>query len=182
MRLISRHSLSGTYQPSKRPVGVAICDQDLRFVAINSVLAKMNGVSQGEHLGRQLRDVLGAAATRIEHAFESVLSSQKSLLRFEVRTELPGRNEVCHFIATLCPVKGMHGTIKGVAALVVEITEHRIVTESFLSDGVIEPPPQADEFLRRSENKLRERGLWLAEAGWIRASSPRVADRNKNTR
>jgi hypothetical protein len=159
---MSPHYFVETHQPSTRLIGVGIFDNDLRFVAVNSVLAKMNGVPLEKHLGRRLRDVLGAGAIRIEHAVESVLSSQKSLLRIEVRAELPGRKEVCHFIETICPVKGMHGTIKEVAALAVEITEHRIFAGSFLSDGVIEPPRQAAEFLRRSENKLREQGLSLA--------------------
>jgi hypothetical protein len=131
----------------------------------------MNGVPREEHLGRHLRDILGAAATRIEHAVESVLSNQKSLLQFEVRAELPGRSEPCHFIATLCPIKGMHGTIKGVAALVVEISEKSVVNDSLLSDGIAEPPSQALELLRRSENELSEQGMSLVETGWIKGVS-----------
>ena len=73
---MSPHYFVETHQPSTRLIGVGIFDNDLRFVAVNSVLAKMNGVPLEKHLGRRLRDVLGAGAIRIEHAVESVLSSQ----------------------------------------------------------------------------------------------------------
>jgi PAS domain-containing protein len=49
-------------------VGLAICDEQLRYYAINHALAAMNGVSAEHHIGKTVREVLGDAAGKIESA------------------------------------------------------------------------------------------------------------------
>jgi PAS domain-containing protein len=44
-------------------VGVAILDDQLRFQAINSALAHMNGLPDIQHLGKTLADVLMCSGT-----------------------------------------------------------------------------------------------------------------------
>ena len=47
-------------------VGLAVFDEDLRFVRINERLAEINGSSVADHLGRSLREVLPELAEK-EH-------------------------------------------------------------------------------------------------------------------
>ena len=41
------------------PLGIAVVDRDFRFVLVNAALASMNGLPIEEHLGRDVRTVLG---------------------------------------------------------------------------------------------------------------------------
>ena len=71
-------------------LGVAIRDHNLRFVAIDSALARMNGVPVEKHFGQQIRNILGSASSRrVELAFERVPTSEQSLAGFEYETNFP---------------------------------------------------------------------------------------------
>ena len=50
-------------------LGFAIVDDRFRFIAINGVMAAMNGIAPEAHVGCELRKVLGAAAEKIEAVF-----------------------------------------------------------------------------------------------------------------
>jgi DNA-binding CsgD family transcriptional regulator len=81
-------------------VGVAICDRQFRFRAINDALASMNGLPASEHLGKTLRSVLGSAAAKIQPAFELVFATGQPLSNYEVTAELPARErEVAALLA-----------------------------------------------------------------------------------
>ena len=54
-------------------VGFGICDNQLRYQAINSALAATNCMPAKAHLGNTVREVLGDVAAEIEPAFERVL-------------------------------------------------------------------------------------------------------------
>src|SRR5579864_8362287 len=53
-------------------IGVAVCNDQLRYEAINEALARMNGLPVEVHLDKTLRDVLRDAATAVEHSFQRV--------------------------------------------------------------------------------------------------------------
>jgi len=60
---------------SSPTVGLAIVGSDFRYLAINSELARMNGIPAPEHLGKTLRDILRDVANLVEpkcrRAFET---------------------------------------------------------------------------------------------------------------
>ena len=60
-------------------VGVAICDRQLRFRAINHALASMNGLPAAAHLGKAIQAVLGNAAAKVLRAFEQVFATGQPL-------------------------------------------------------------------------------------------------------
>lgn len=47
-------------------IGLAPCDKQLRYQAINSALAAMNGVPAKTHLGNSVHDILGDVAAEVE--------------------------------------------------------------------------------------------------------------------
>ena len=61
------------------PVGLAHWDADLRFRAINPVLAAMNGVAAEDHLGRRPEDVLGKLGQEVAGVIAQVLSSGRAV-------------------------------------------------------------------------------------------------------
>src|SRR5439155_11947763 len=85
-------------------IGLAICDDRLRYQAINNVFATMNGVRAEAHLGKALRDVLGHVAPKVASAFEQVFATGQPLLNFELTAELPTRTDVGYWIGSYFPI------------------------------------------------------------------------------
>lgn len=106
-------------------VGLAICDDQLRFRAINNTLAAMNGIPAGAHLGRTVREILGKSAAPIESIFQRVLATGQPVLGVEIATKLPTRTEVGYWVEDFFPIRDEAGRVKQVSAMVVEITKQK---------------------------------------------------------
>jgi DNA-binding CsgD family transcriptional regulator len=104
-------------------VGVAICDRRLRYCAINSALASMNGIPAALHLGKTIHAVLGSAATKIQPAFERVFATGEPLANFELTAELPARDAVGHWNESYFPIKDATGRVQQVGVIVLELTK-----------------------------------------------------------
>jgi formate hydrogenlyase transcriptional activator len=114
-------------------VGLCIFDTELRYRAVNGMLAKMNGVSPEAHLGKNVRQVLGDSADPVESYIGSVLATGRPVLNRQVSGLLPGRDGIAHWIAHYIPIRDASGDIVQIGAVVVEVTEERKLEESFRS-------------------------------------------------
>ena len=114
-------------------IGVAICNDQLRYEAVNEALARMNGVSPATHLGKTLREILGDAANAAEPSFQRVFVTGQPLLNVEVSVELPTRTEMGHWVESYFPVKDDTGRVKRVSAVVIEITKQKRLEEAVRS-------------------------------------------------
>ncbi|MFY9528994.1 MAG: PAS domain-containing protein [Candidatus Acidiferrales bacterium] len=123
--------LAGFFSTST--VGLAICDNELRFQAINNTLATMNGIPSEAHLGKTLRNILGTASARIEPAFRRVLVTGQAVLNFEITAQLSTRIEVGHWIGNYFPIRDSTGRVEQVGAFVVEVTQQKKLEESICS-------------------------------------------------
>src|SRR5262245_51957204 len=66
---------------SQSPVGLAVMDTDLRYVAVNPALERINGLSAEEHVGRRVSEILPHVDTGpIESAQWRVLETGVPLL------------------------------------------------------------------------------------------------------
>ena len=115
------HLLNALFKSST--VGVAICDRQLRFCAVNGAWASMNGVPAAFHIGKTIHAVLGSAAAKIQPAFERVFATGQPLSNFEVTAEVParvpaGRRNECYF-----PIKDNTGQVQQVCVIVLELTK-----------------------------------------------------------
>lgn len=106
-------------------VGVAICDRQLRFRAVNDALASMNGVPAQKHLGRTIHAVLGRAATEVQAAFEHVFATGQPLSNFELTAELPSRPGIGHWNESYFPIRDHAGRVRQVGTIVFELTKHK---------------------------------------------------------
>lgn len=123
----SAQILAPFFETSK--VGFGICDQQLRYLAVNGPLAATNHLPLEEHLGRTVRDVLGDVASSIEAAFDRALVTQKPVLK-EISGQPPTRAETVHWIASYFPVKDTAGKVRHLAAIVLEVTDQKRLEES----------------------------------------------------
>jgi len=113
-------------------VGVAICDRQLRFCAINGALASMNGVPAAYHLGKTIHAVLGSAAAKIQPAFERVFATGQPLSNLDVTAELPTRDAVGHWNESYFPIKDDSGRVHQVGVIVLELTKRNELDAALL--------------------------------------------------
>ena len=108
------------------PIGLAVLDTDLRFVAVNPALEQINGLPAADHLGQRLRKVLPHLDTDVEATVRQVLQSGIPLLDQPTvgRTAAdPGHEHawsVSHY-----RLEGPGGRVLGTAASIVDVTERR---------------------------------------------------------
>src|SRR4051812_43274412 len=90
------------------PIGVAYLDRNLRYVAVNDVMATINGVPAAEHLGRTPRDVVPDVSARLQQLVaERVLGEGRSVEGVTVRGETaaaPGHQR--EWLVSFHPVAG----------------------------------------------------------------------------
>ncbi|TDP72755.1 PAS domain-containing protein [Roseateles toxinivorans] len=97
------------------PMGLAVLDRHLRYVQINELLARANGLGVAEHLGRSVREVLPKAADQLVPLLQAVLDSGQGRANFRVAAEVPSvPGEVSDWQASYMPIKDAEGRVIGV--------------------------------------------------------------------
>jgi PAS domain S-box-containing protein len=103
--------------------GIAILDEHLRYVEINETLARINGLSVEEHIGRTIGEVLPNIASFIEPVVRRILSTGEAELNFEIEGEVAAEPGVIgHWTLSLVPLAGEDGKPHGVGALVLDVS------------------------------------------------------------
>ena len=118
--------LHATYENA--PVGLCLLDRDLRFVAINDMLAQFSGLRASKHLGLTLAEAAPNNADKVEPAMRQVLATGKPVTDLEV-TGLIGAEER-FWLCNIHPVLGPQGEVTGVSAAAIDITARRRIEES----------------------------------------------------
>jgi DNA-binding CsgD family transcriptional regulator len=113
-------------------VGIAVCDRQFRYRAINDALAFMNGLPASEHLGKTLYAVLGAAAAKIQHPLEIVFATGRPLSNLEITAELPARAGPGHWIESYFPIKDEAQVVQEVGIIVLELTKRTEIEAALL--------------------------------------------------
>jgi formate hydrogenlyase transcriptional activator len=155
----TQKSLTAYFSASK--VGFCVFDADLRYVALNDALAKINGIPAAEHIGKSIREILGEFAEMVEPYLRGVLAQGQPASGIEVSFTLPGHSDPGHWIVHYLPIKDAAGVVTQIGALVVEITDRKKLEDS-LRD--------VSEILRRDKKNQ----LALAEISRLLATSDDV--------
>ena len=79
------HELTALYRHA--PIGLAVLDRDLRFIRINEVLAKINGYSVEEHIGRFAWDIVPGLREAAEPLLRRVLDNGEAITGIELAGE-----------------------------------------------------------------------------------------------
>ncbi|HVN98288.1 MAG TPA: PAS domain-containing protein [Syntrophorhabdaceae bacterium] len=108
------------------PIGLCVLDTDLRYLRINDLLARWNGVPASEHLGRTLREVLPWLANEAERVARQVIETGKPVTKMEITGETadqPGIQRI--WLADWSPIKDSTGTVVNLSIVVEEVTQQR---------------------------------------------------------
>lgn len=106
------------------PVGLALLDDQLRYLRINERMAEINGQPIAEHLGRPVREVLPTVADTIVPLLKQVLDTGRAVEIADLRGYLPAEPEVQRsWSVVYYPV--FLGSEKRVGGIVEERTQQR---------------------------------------------------------
>ncbi|MFK0191662.1 SpoIIE family protein phosphatase [Kitasatospora sp. NPDC090308] len=115
--------LDGFFDQS--PIGLAVYDTDLRFVRLNAALARINGLSAEQHLGRRLSAVLpGINAAEIENVMRQVITTGKPVVDARSYGRVPGdpRRDRA-WSASYFRLEDSTGKVLGVSSSIIDVTE-----------------------------------------------------------
>jgi PAS domain S-box-containing protein len=107
------------------PIGVALFDPDLRFVHVNERLARSNGVTPREHLGRRMSELFpdhSAEVAWMEAQLRSVFESGRACPALPVTIHRDG--ERTEWLARYLPILS-RGAVRAVCAVVEDVTSVR---------------------------------------------------------
>ncbi|PYC68433.1 histidine kinase [Streptomyces tateyamensis] len=115
--------LDGFFNQS--PVGMAVYDDQLRFVRLNEALAQVNGVTVAEHLGRRITEILpGINGTEIEAVMRYVLTTGEPVLDARSHGRTPGDPGRDHaWSASYFRLEDPPGQVHGVSSTIVDVTD-----------------------------------------------------------
>jgi PAS domain S-box-containing protein len=117
------------------PIGVALFDSDLRFIALNDTVSAIDGIPKEEHLGRTLPELLPQLGPRVEAGLRRVRETGEPVLEVELGGETPATPGVEHHWTTnYFPVTEGSGRLLGIGAMALDVTE-RVRAERALRDS-----------------------------------------------
>lgn len=105
------------------PVGIALADTELRYLAINPRMEELNRAPEADHLGRRLLDVLGPDLAEVDATLRRVLETGQAIEDVEFRVWDRA------FLVSSAPVE-VEGRVLGVISIVIETTERRLQQEA----------------------------------------------------
>ncbi|MER8186412.1 SpoIIE family protein phosphatase [Kitasatospora sp. NPDC094015] len=110
---------------TQSPVGMAVYDDQLRFVRLNEALARINGLSVDEHLGRTITEVLpGLNGTEIEAVMREVLDGGDAVVDARSHGRTPGDPAHDHaWSASYFRLQRPDGQLLGVSSTIVDVTQ-----------------------------------------------------------
>jgi PAS domain S-box-containing protein len=135
------------------PAGLAIFDNDLRYVKVNESLARINNRPVEAHIGRTTAEVLGAErAEPIEQMLKHVRDTRQSMTGIEMT------GAGCHLLVDFYPVRIGAGEANGVGVTVTDITwrKRREASAAFLAEigDVLSRLSTPDEIMRAAGEKI----------------------------
>ncbi|WP_431303034.1 PAS domain-containing protein [Sediminicoccus sp. BL-A-41-H5] len=118
--------LRATYESA--PVGLCLFDRELRYIAINEMLADANGFPASAHLGQTMEAMAPEAAIEVGPILRQVLETGEPVQAVEMGSLMHGerRSWLCSYF----PVRDEQGHVTGVSAAVVDITTRKRIEAS----------------------------------------------------
>ncbi|MER5928870.1 SpoIIE family protein phosphatase [Streptomyces sp. NPDC002054] len=110
---------------TQSPIGLATLGTDLRFLRVNEALARMNGVSAADHLGKRLSEVApGINATALEAMMRQAIDRATPVIDTRRTGRTPADPSRDHtWSCSYAPLSDSSGRILGVIASIIDITE-----------------------------------------------------------
>ena len=107
------------------PVGLALLDRDFRFLRVNALFAALNGIDQGEHLGRRIYDVLPELGDR-ENVLRQALIAAEPVRDLEAEADTPGASQRKTALRmNFYPLLDDRGSLTGIGVVAQDVTAQK---------------------------------------------------------
>ncbi|MGV9563422.1 SpoIIE family protein phosphatase [Streptomyces sp. NPDC003480] len=127
LREVERDVALSTRLISQSPIGIAILDPDLRYVAVNPALERMHGIPGKEHLGHHYREIMRDTKFETpEAAMRQVLATGIPLIDESAivgRSPADPEPRLHAWTISVYRLEDTQGRVLGVAELVTDVTE-----------------------------------------------------------
>ena len=121
--------LEALYQTS--PLGMALVDDELRFLKVNGAMAEMNDLPPAQIVGRTVREVRPELAEVIEAHLRQVFGGGQPLLDLELSNVAVGPLSVERdWLATYYPLPGADGEVAAVNLVLMDVTARNLAREA----------------------------------------------------
>ena len=108
------------------PIGFALLDRELRYLRVNEALARLNGATAAEHVGRAIRELQPELGEEREQMLRRVLEERTPVVDVELLRTGPAKGATERQLrASFFPVTVVDGPPMGVGMFVAETTERR---------------------------------------------------------
>ncbi|MBD2606432.1 response regulator [Scytonema hofmannii FACHB-248] len=108
------------------PIGLCMLDTNFRYIRVNKRLAEINGISESEHLGRTVHEVLAELGDVQKPVFEEIIATRLPILNREVHGETPAQPGVERsWLASYYPLEDSDRQVASINIIVQEITERK---------------------------------------------------------
>ncbi|MEV6563524.1 SpoIIE family protein phosphatase [Streptomyces kronopolitis] len=134
LRQVERDVALSTRLVAQSPIGLAVLDTALRYVAVNPALERINGMPAHAHLGRRVRQALPfLGAEAVETVMREVLATGVPQVDRSVVGRTPADPDHDHaWSVSYYRLEAPGGTVLGVAASVIDVTDRqRAATEAY---------------------------------------------------
>src|SRR5262245_4415791 len=105
------------------PIGLAAFDRKLRYTAINDYLARMNGATIEEHIGRTLREMLPTLADQLEPIMREIFEGGEPVYSVPVTGSNERTGETRSTEASFFGLDDPSGRRMAIGCVVVDTTE-----------------------------------------------------------
>ncbi|MFE6520333.1 SpoIIE family protein phosphatase [Streptomyces sp. NPDC057794] len=111
---------------NQTPLGIAVFDNELRWVGVNPALERINGVPEEAVLGRRIGEVLpGLDVAAIEARMRHVLRTGRPLLDQQTVGRTAGDTEDRAYSESYHRIEDIDGRVLGLAMAVLDVTERQ---------------------------------------------------------
>ncbi|MBU5637435.1 PAS domain-containing protein [Geomonas sp. Red69] len=113
------------------PVGLFAVDRDLRFLRLNEHLARLNGKSICEHVGRTVDEVLAPElVVHLKELWRPILERGECVRDVELQGRVgPAEKDQRYWLASYQPLLSEAGEVSGLMGVVLDITERKVAEE-----------------------------------------------------
>ncbi|WP_411104027.1 SpoIIE family protein phosphatase [Streptomyces sp. cmx-4-9] len=111
---------------AQSPIGLAVLDTDLRYVLVNPMLERINGLPAAQHIGRGVREALSFLddAEAVESAMRQVLATGRPLVDQFTAGHTHGDRRTEHaWSVSYYRLEDSGGRVLGLATSVVDVTQ-----------------------------------------------------------
>lgn len=105
------------------PIGFGFFDRELRFLRVNTMLARVHGLAEEDHIGHTLREIDARLADDVEPFLRRVLAAREPIMNVELRGPGSGEDRTPHdWLSSFFPMLTPEGDLFGVGVAVTDVT------------------------------------------------------------